>query len=105
MQKTELQQLSDKIDEIARRAIEAAESAKASASIAYTASVENVKSNKNLEAKLDEYIKDDTVWKERAEPVIQLGNDARSSSKAVLYLAGIVIAIGGAYFMIRKFFQ
>lgn len=57
-----------------------------------------------LNDKIDNYIKEDNEWKEKAEPVIEMGINARGASAAVLWIAGIVIAVGGAWLMIRNLF-
>lgn len=51
------------------------------------------------------YIQDDTDWKKTAQPVIEMGNSARGASKVVLYLAGVIITIGGAFEIIRNFLK
>ncbi len=93
---SDIKNLRQQIKELAQHAETAVEAAKASAAIAYTASVDNVKANKNFEAKLDAYIVADMAWKKRAEPAIELGNVAREASKTVLWLGGFIIVIGGA---------
>lgn len=99
-----LEDIHKQIGEMSERANEAVQAAKASAEIAYKASIENVKSNKNLEATLNAYIKEDMDWKKRAEPAIELGNNARGASKAVLWLGGIILVIGGAWQIIKTWF-
>lgn len=105
MSDSETQSIKDQIKELSQSMLEAVEASKASAAVAYQASVASVKSNQALADKLDAYIKDDTEWKERAEPVIILGNNARGASKAVLYISGVIVAIGGAYEMLRNIFK
>lgn len=101
----EINELKKQITDLAQNANVAMESAKASAAIAYQASVENVKANKNLEAKIDAYILSDTEWKDRAEPVIKLGENSLGASKAILWLTGLIIALGGSWQIIRTFFH
>lgn len=101
----EIEELKKKIDELSLNTLTAVESAKASAAIAYQASVENVKSNKNIEAKLDAYIIKDNEWKDRAEPVIKLGENSLGASKAILWLTGIIVAIGGAFEILKTIFH
>lgn len=67
----------------------------------YEASRNQVVAHEKMSEKFDEYIKNDMDWKERAEPVIQMGNNARGASKFVLYTSGIIIAVGGAWEVIR----
>lgn len=55
-----------------------------------------------LNNKLDLYIQEDNDWKDRAKPVIEMGNNARGASVAALWLAGLIIAIGGAWEIIRN---
>lgn len=100
---SEIQDIKKQIEELAKNANIAMESAKASAAIAYQASVENVKANKNLEAMLNTYIVSDTEWKDRAEPVIQLGQNSLGASRAILWFTGIIIAIGGAWKMVQMY--
>lgn len=49
-----------------------------------------------LHIELRQYIKEDTEWKERAEPVILMGNNVRGFGKVSLYILGFVAAIIGA---------
>ncbi len=58
-----------------------------------------------LNAKLDNYIEQDNAWKESAEPVIKMGNDAKGASVVLLWLAGAIIAIGGAYQILKDIFK
>ena len=58
-----------------------------------------------MNSKLDTYIKEDNEWKERAEPVIKMGNNAKGASIVVLWLAGVIIAIGGAWQILRDIFK
>lgn len=58
-----------------------------------------------LTTKLDAYIKDDNEWKSKAEPVIKMGENAQGASKILLYLAGVILAIGGAYKILEGFFK
>ena len=111
MSENQIKELSNKISEIAKHTENAvmaaaisAEAAKGSAAIAYNASVDNVKSNKNLEAKLDAYILQDNEWKKRAEPVIQMGMNVQGASKSLLWLGGIILVLGGAYKIIVTWF-
>lgn len=72
-----------------------------------TALIETVKSTVNgkidaISSKLDSYIKEDNAWKETAEPVIQMGNTARGASRAMLWLATIILAIVGVWQMIKS---
>ena|SRR3990167_926391 len=108
---SQIDELTKKIEEIGKHTENAvmaatisAEAAKGSAAIAYNASVDNVKSNKTLEAKLDAYILQDNEWKKRAEPAIQMGIDARGASKSLLWLGGIILVLGGAYKIIVTWF-
>ncbi len=103
--KQQITEMSEHIEKAILAASLAAEASKASATIAYQASVENVKSNQDIQAKLDSYIKEDNEWKTRAEPVILLGNNALGASRALLWLTGIIVAVGGAFLMIKNFFH
>ncbi len=55
-----------------------------------------------LKTLIDNYIKEDEEWKKRAEPVIKMGENAQGTSKFVLYLSGLILAMGGAYLMVRN---
>lgn len=57
-----------------------------------------------LNTKIDLYIQADEAWKATAEPVIEMGNNARGASVVLLWLAGTVIAIGGAWRILYKIF-
>lgn len=48
-----------------------------------------------LTVKLDEYIKEDNEWKERANPTIELGNNIRGFNKGLVYVLGITGALFG----------
>lgn len=71
----------------------------------YVASSNQVQNSRNLEKKLDDYIRDDGEWKKRAEPAIELGIVARDASKAVLWVGGALIVIGGAIEIIIRFIK
>lgn len=58
-----------------------------------------------MNTKLDTYIKEDNLWKEKAQPIIDLGNNARGASVVALWLAGFIAAIGGAYLIIKNVFK
>ena len=58
-----------------------------------------------LNYKLDKYIDDDNAWKKTAQPVIDMGNDTRVFSKVVLWIAGAIVAVGGAIVIICKFLK
>lgn len=57
-----------------------------------------------ISRKLDLYIQEDTAWKTTAEPVIEMGNNARGASIVALWLAGVIVAIGGAWRILYKIF-
>lgn len=50
-----------------------------------------------LTYKIDEYIKDDTAWKETAKPTIELGNNIRGFGKVFVYLLGIGATLFGIF--------
>lgn len=56
-----------------------------------------------LNETVNAYIQDDTAWKKTAQPVIEMGNNARGASTVMLYITGVVIAIGGAYQIVKSF--
>lgn len=58
-----------------------------------------------LTQKLDDYILSDNKWKESAEPVLQLGRNAEGTSKTIFWLSAIIIAIGGAFAIIKGLFK
>ena len=49
----------------------------------------------DLNKKVDEYIKSDNEWKERAQPTIELGTNVRGFGKVFVYLIGTIAAVGG----------
>ncbi len=51
---------------------------------------------------VDLHFKEDREWKEKAQPIIDLGNDAKGASKAIIWLTGIIIAITGSIFAIKE---
>lgn len=57
-----------------------------------------------LNTKMDLYIQSDNEWKERAEPVIKMGNDAKGASRVFLWIMGAVIAVGGAWRVLHHIF-
>lgn len=59
----------------------------------------------HLHVKLDTYIKEDTEWKARAEPVIQMGNNVRGFGKVSLYIVGFVAAVAGAIISFTNLFN
>jgi ribosome-associated translation inhibitor RaiA len=58
-----------------------------------------------LHEKVDRYIKEDTDWKVKAEPVIKMGENLQGTSKVMLYVAGGVLAVGGAIKIVASFFK
>ena len=65
---------------------------------------------RNMDKKLDDYIKDDNAykvkdmeWKKLANPAVELGNNTRVFGKVGMYLVGVVGAIGGIFLMIKNF--
>lgn len=71
----------------------------------YEASRTQVATSKRLEEKLDKYIEDDNEWKANAKPIIQMGQDARTATKVVLYIAGMITAFAGATAVILNLFK
>lgn len=61
--------------------------------------------NRETSAKIDAYILEDNFWKERAEPVIDMGINAKGASTVALWIAGAVIALGGAWQIIYSFIK
>lgn len=71
---------------------------------------------RHLSEKVDTYIKEDVAWKEmtkredsewkeRAEPVIQLGHNLQGFGKVSLYVLGFISLLAGAVLAIIKFFK
>lgn len=61
--------------------------------------------NRTTSEKLDAYVIRDDLWKERAEPVIDMGINAKGASVVTLWIAGVIIALGGAYSIINNLFK
>ena len=59
----------------------------------------------NLNKKVDDYIKSDNEWKERAQPTIELGTNVRGFGKVFAYLIGTVAAVGGLIALLEGFFK
>jgi len=59
----------------------------------------------DLNKKVDEYIKSDNEWKERAQPTIELGTNVRGFGKVFAYLIGTVAAIGGLIVTFERLFK
>jgi hypothetical protein len=59
----------------------------------------------DLNKKVDEYIKSDNEWKERAQPTIELGTNVRGFGKVFAYLIGTVAAIGGLILTFEHLFR
>jgi hypothetical protein len=55
--------------------------------------------------KLDAYIKVDTEWKERAEPVIEMGTNVRGFGRVSLYIVGFIASVTGAIYTIIRLIQ
>lgn len=53
--------------------------------------------------KFDTYIKDDKEWKDKAQPVIELGENLTWSSMAILKILGALGTIGGIVAVIVSF--
>ena len=45
---------------------------------------------------VNQYIKDDTEWKGKAEPVIQMGENVQGFGKVSLYILGFIASVAGA---------
>jgi hypothetical protein len=58
-----------------------------------------------LNLKLDHYIDQDNAWKKTAQPVIDMGINARGASKVLLYLTGAIVSVGMAWEIICKIFK
>ncbi len=60
---------------------------------------------RNIDRKLDEYISDDNEWKKMAQPVVNMGNQARGASVVILWVAGAIIALGGAFEIVHSMYK
>lgn len=109
MSETEIKNLQKEMKDLTKSvkdALEAiqisAEAAKGSAAIAYQASVENVKSNRDLSNKLDTYILEDTAWKEENAPYLKAIANITGAGKIVVVLAVGISTITGAWFAVKN---
>ena len=59
----------------------------------------------SLNTKLEDYIKSDNEWKERAQPTIELGTNVRGFGKVFAYLIGTAAAVGGLVVLIEEFIK
>jgi hypothetical protein len=71
----------------------------------YEASRNQVGAMRSLEQKFDDYIEDDNAWKETAEPIIEMGKDARGAGRIFMLAVGTIIAVGGAWQIIVSLFK
>lgn len=46
--------------------------------------------------KIDAYIKSDMEWKEKAQPVLDMGNNVQGFGKVSLYIIGFIASVAGA---------
>lgn len=60
---------------------------------------------RKMDAKLDAYILSDNDWKTEAQPVVNMGKQAKGFSVVTLYIAGAIITLGGAIEIVRQFFN
>lgn len=58
-----------------------------------------------LHSKLDNYIEEDTKWKNTAEPVIKMGENVAGFGKVSLYILGFVASVTGAIIGLIKIFE
>ncbi len=59
----------------------------------------------NLNKKVDDYIKSDNEWKDRAQPTIELGTNVRGFGKVLAYLIGTAAAVGGLIVLLESLFK
>ena len=57
-----------------------------------------------IDRKIDQYIKDDTAWKENADPVIRTLNNLTGTGKFLIMLFGGLGTIAGAYLVLKGIF-
>lgn len=58
-----------------------------------------------LNKKVDDYIKSDNEWKDRAQPTIELGTNVRGFGKVFAYIIGTLAAVGGLVALIEGFIK
>lgn len=58
-----------------------------------------------INIKLDDYIKNDELWKEAAKPVIAMGVSMQGFGRVTLYIVGFIAAVGGAFMFINNFLK
>lgn len=58
-----------------------------------------------LNKKVDDYIKSDNEWKERAQPTIELGTNVRGFGKVFAYIIGTAAAVGGLIVLLEGLFK
>lgn len=58
-----------------------------------------------IDAKLDTYIKEDTEWKQKAEPVIKMGENVQGFGKVSLYIIGFIASAIGVIIGIIKLME
>ncbi len=112
MSETQIQNLQKQIADLTKfvkdameTAQTAADSAKGSAAVAYQASVENVKSNRDLSNKLDNYITDDTAWKKEQEPYLKALANITGAGKIMVIFAVGISAVIGAWVAVKHLFR
>ena len=54
----------------------------------------------NLHNKIDAYIESDNEWKNKAEPVLQMGKNVQGFGKVSLYIVGFVASVAGAILVV-----
>ena len=47
--------------------------------------------------RLETYIKEDMEWKDNVKPIIDLGRDLKGFNKGLMYVLGILAAIGAGW--------
>ncbi len=57
---------------------------------------------KLLTQKFDDYVISDMAWKDKADPVIQMGENLQGGGRVLIWFAGFVSAVGGAYLIIKN---
>lgn len=54
---------------------------------------------------VNQYIIDDTDWKQKAQPVIQMGENVQGFGRVSLYVVGFIASVTGAVIMIINIFR
>ena len=59
----------------------------------------------SFHTKVEKHIESDVLWKEKAKPVIDMGENMQGFGKVTLYFVGFVSAFLGAILLVKEFFK